>query len=359
MKIPAESHATAGRLSQSSSRAVTFAEFGVDLTEAALNGTLPPLIGRKHELDTVIRILGRVTKANPVLIGEPGVGKKTIVNGLARRISEAEVPLHSQDKRVVTLDLAAIASGVKSRARFEENLESILCSLQASNLVFFVDGLHALAQTQRFVGIINVLKPALRKGDIHCISTAVPAEYDKTLEAAPWLEQYFTPVQVRPLDEAEALIVLRGVKESFEKFHSVTYTDEALQYAVFHSNSYFRNQHLPEKAIDLIDEAGSLVQLSQGPLPDEVLQAQKRVKFIQDRHEAALSSHEFEKARFYSAELNEERKKLEELRGKYKVGEHWATTVTRDHIEKIVAERTGVSIESLRKSRISGGGNRP
>lgn len=352
MKMPAESQAPAGRLTQSTSREVTFAEFGVDLTDAALNGKLPPLIGRNHELDTVIRILGRVTKANPVLIGEPGVGKKSIVNGLAHRISEADVPLHSQDKRVVTLDLAAIASGVKSHTRFEENLESILYSLQASNLVLFVDGLHALAQTQRFPGIINVLKPALRNGDIHCISTAVPAEYDKTLEAAPWLERYFTPVQVRPLGEAEALTVLRGIKESFEKFHGVTYTDEALQYAVFHSNSYFRNQHLPEKAIDLIDEAGALVQFSQEPLPDEVLEARKRVKFIQDRHEAALNNHEFEKARFYADELKKARHELEVLRNKYKTGDEAFMMVTRDHIEKIVAERTGVSIELLRKSRI-------
>ena len=175
----------------------------------------------------------------------------------------------------------------------------------------------------------------------------------------PWLERSFTPVQVRPPSEAEALTVLRGIKESFEKFHGVTYADEALQYAVFHSNSYFRNQHLPEKAIDLIDEAGTLLQLSQEPLPDEVLQAQKRVKFIQDRHEAALKSDEFEKARFYSAELKEERKKLEELRDKFKVGEHSSMTVTRNHIEKIVAERAGVSIESLRKSQLPDGSNRP
>lgn len=352
MKIPAESRVPQARVSQAGLREVTLAEFGVDLTEAALNGKLPPLIGRKYELDTVIRILGRVTKANPVLIGEPGVGKKTIVNGLAHRISEADVPLHSQDKRVVTLDLAAIASGVRSRTRFEENLESILYSLQASNLVFFLDGLYTLAQTQRFWSIVNVLRPALQSGDIHCISSAVPAEYAKAVEAVPWLDRYFTPVQVRPLSEAEALTVLRGIKESFEKFHSVTYTDEALQYAVFHSNSYFRNQHLPEKAIDLIDEAGALVQLSQEPLPDEVLEAQKRAKFIHDRHEAALNNHEFEKARFYADELKEERQKFKELRDKHKVGEEPSMTVTRGHIEKIVAERTGVSIEALRKSRL-------
>ena len=348
-KISAEPQASETRPVATASRKVTLAEFGLDLTEAALNGKLPPLIGREHELDSVTRILCRSTRGNPVLIGEPGVGKKTIINGLAHRISEAKVTTWLQDKRLIALDLAVIASGVRSRTRFEENLESILYSFQDSNLLFFINGLHTLAQTQRFLSIVNVLKPAFQNGDTRFISTAVPAEYAKAVEAAPWLEQYFTPVQVRPLDEAEALNVLRGIKESFEKFHGVTYTDEALQYAVFHSNSYFRNRYLPEKAIDLIDEAGAHLQLSRGPLPDEVLEVQKRVRFIEQRHRNAIANDEFEKARFYADELKKEGANLEEVRKKHKIED---STVTRDNIEKIVAERTGVSIELLRKSRI-------
>jgi ATP-dependent Clp protease ATP-binding subunit ClpC len=159
-------------------------------------------------------------------------------------------------------------------------------------------------------------------------------------------------VEVRPATEAEAVEILRVRKKEFEDFHGVTYTDEALQYAVFHSNSYFHNRYLPEKAIDLMDEAGAHVQLSEKALPEEVAEAQKRAKLIEDRQGSAIQNHEFEKARFYSDELKKERENLRALREKHQVEEKAAVTVTRDDIEKIVAERTGVSIEALRKSRI-------
>jgi ATP-dependent Clp protease ATP-binding subunit ClpC len=350
--ISSESQKEESQSTGTSRRQITLADFGSDLTEAALNGSVPPLIGRDHELTAVMRVLCRSTKANPVLVGERGVGKRAIVHGLAHRLAQARIPSHLLEKRLIALDLAVIASGTSSRASFEQNVENILKGFQGSDMLLFIDGLHTLAQTVRFLNVLNVLKPGLQSGAIRCVSTAIPAEYGKAMEAAPWLEKLFTAVEVRPATEAQALEILRGRKKEFEDFHGVSYTDEALQYAVFHSNSYFHDRFLPEKAIDLMDEAGAHGHLVQPALPDEVLEAQKKVKLIEDRHNNAIQNHEFEKARFYSDELNKERESLRVLREEHKVDEKAAVTVTRDDIESIVAERTGISVEALRKSRI-------
>lgn len=340
----------AGERQSSGERPVTahestasLADFGIDLTERAMNGTLPKLIGREQELETVIRTLCRNAKANPVLVGEPGVGKKTIINGLAHRIAETSVPIGIQEQRLIALDLAVITSGVNSRPRFEE----ILRGLAEPWLIVFIEGMHSLVQTPRFLNLVNLLKPALQSRDLQCISTAAPADYPRAIEAAPWLERLFTPIQIAPMNEAEALKVLRGIKEKFERFHGVVYADEALQYAVFHANSHFPNHHLPEKAIDVIDEAAALKQIS---FPAEIMEVHKRIKFLEERHKRALTNNEFEKARFYADELKKEQANV--LPDKYKADYRTLITITRDDIEKIVAERTGTSIESLRRSRI-------
>lgn len=342
---------------QAASRAGAFdiAELGVDLTQQAMDGKLPDLIQRESELVRVMQVLCRLTRGNPVLVGEAGVGKKSIVHGLAHRIAEGKVATGLQSSRLISLDLAVIASGTTSRTRFEGNLETIVQQLWgAHNIVFFVEGLHTLAQTQRFLSVVNVLKPALILGSVHCISTATPEEYRKTVEAARWLEELFTMIEVRPPREPEALEVLRGVKGRFEKYHNVTYTEEALRYAVFHANSYFPGCYLPEKAIDLIDEAGAWTKLQQPEPPAEVREAQKKIKFIQDRHDRSLDNREFEKARFYSDELRKEQENLKVLVDKYKPGTIITPAVGRDEIEKIVAEKAGVPIDLLRRSRASG-----
>jgi ATP-dependent Clp protease ATP-binding subunit ClpC len=330
-------------------RTASLADFGIDLTGQAINGTLPNLIGREQELETIIRTLCRSAKGNPVLVGEPGVGKKTIVNGLAHRIAETSVPIGLQDRNLIALDLAVIGSGVNSRSKFEEGVDIILHGLEESRLIVFIEGMHSLAQTPRFLNLLNVLKPALQSRDLLCISTAGPADYPRVIEAAPWLERLFTPIQIAPMNEAQTLKVLRGIKVHFERFHGVTYTDEALQYAVFHAGSYFRNGHLPEAAIDLIDEAAALKQIS---FPPEIVELQKRIRFIEKRHEMALTNNELEKARFYAGELKKERAKLDAVPDKYKADYQTPATITRGDIEKIVAERTGASIESLRRTRI-------
>src|SRR5215510_1678613 len=206
-------------------------ELGISLTKEASDNRLPPLIGRERELERVIQVLCRFTRGNPVLVGEHGVGKKTIVYGLARRIAESNVPASLENCSLVSLDLAVIASGVKSRTLFETNLQRILDQLANDDgILLFIDGLHNLAQTPRFLSLANVIKPGIMRGSVLCISTATPTEYQKSIETAPWLEQLFTVVEVRPPSEEEAVIVLRGVKERFERFHEVRYSDEAIEY---------------------------------------------------------------------------------------------------------------------------------
>lgn len=321
------------------------AELGRDLTREALAGNLPPLVGRERELQQVTQVLCRYSRANPVLVGEHGVGRKTIVYGLTKLIAEGAIPKLA-GRSMVSLDFAVISSGMKSRNRFEENLEKIILELHGEHgLILFIEGLHSLAQTQPFLSMANVIKPSLLEGWVQCISTATPAQYAKTVESTPWLERLFTVVEVKPATEAEAIEVLVGTRERLQKFHGVVYTDEAIQYAVFHSASCFPRQYLPEKALDLMDEAGARVKLrfKEEELPEEIRQSRKRVRSIRQRHDKALENNEFEKARFYSDELKKEEQNLESLRKKYNLSDPTVTTVTREDIEHIVAERIGRS----------------
>lgn len=341
-----------GRVQPSSRPRVSISEFGIDLTKQAWQGTLPKLVGREAELERMIQVLCRYTRDSVVLVGEPGVGKKTIVYGLAKRIAEGAMP-SLEGKTILSLDLAVIASGIKSRSEFEDNLESILQGFyeDSNGVILFIDGLHNLAQNHRFLALANIIKPGLTDGSIQCISTATAAEYAKTVESVPWLEQRFIVIEVKAPTEAEALAILAETKERLQKFHGVTYTDEAIQYAVFHSSSYFPKQSLPEKAIDLMDEAGSRVKLRQPSLPAEVREVQKRVRVAEERQAAAITNHEFEKARYYSEELKRERENLKESRKKCGLPDEAPAVVSREDIEQIVAEQTGLSIELLRKSK--------
>jgi len=326
-------------------------ELGSSLTQQAADNLLPPLVGRERELERVIQILCRLTRRNAVLVGEPGVGKKTIVYGLAHRIAEGNVPASLENSSFIRLDPSAIAPRLRSRILLEASPQRIVQKLVDGDILLFIDGLHNLAQAPGFLNLADIIKPVIMQGNVQCISTATPAEYQKTIETAPWLEQLFSVVEVRPPSESEAITVLRGVKERFEQFHEVHYSDEAIEYAVFHSSSYFPNRYLPEKAIDLMDDAGARIKLRQRDLPDEVLELRKRLRFIQGRHDNAISNHEFEKARFYSDEARKEQENLKVLAEKYKLGDRSTTIVSRDDIDQIVAERTGISMDTLRKSR--------
>jgi ATP-dependent Clp protease ATP-binding subunit ClpC len=304
------------------------AEFSRDLTQSAMDSQLDPLVGRDGELERVIQILCRRTKNNPVLIGEPGVGK-------------------------TALDLSLIVAGTKYRGQCEERLKTIMKELMENqNSIVFIDELHTLVGAGSAEGSLdaaNILKPALSRGEIQCIGATTPAEFRKSIEKDRSLERRFQAVKVPPPNEADAIRIIMGIKDRYEKFHAVSYTDAAIEFAVSHSNRYIPDRFLPDKAIDLIDEAGARVKLRQTSLPEEITEVQKRIKFIVHRMDSAIANHEFEKARFYSDEERKERENLRTLREKYHLDDSAAGIVGREDIEDVVSRWTGVPITSIKE----------
>ncbi len=332
-------------------------EFSRDLTQAAMDSSLDPLVGRDGELDRVIQILCRRTKNNPVLIGEPGVGKTAIVEGLAQRIAEGDVPSFLADKRILALDLSLIVAGTKYRGQFEERLKTIMKELMDNqNAIIFIDELHTLVGAGSAEGSLdaaNILKPALSRGEIQCIGATTPAEFRKSIEKDRSLERRFQAVKVPPPNEADAIKIMYGIKDRYEKFHAVSYTNESLEAAVHTSSRYIPDRYLPDKAIDLIDEAGARVKLRQTTLPTDLNDIQKRIKFIVHRMENAIANHEFEKARFYSDEERKERENQRILREKYNLDDSSTGIVTKDDIEEAVARWTGVPMTAIKEEEIA------
>ena len=240
-------------------------EFCRDLTDAALEGKLDPLVGRDDEIDRVIQILCRRTKNNPVLIGEPGVGKTAIVEGLAQRIVNFEVPSFLADKRILALDLSLVVAGTKYRGQFEERMKMIMRELiDNPQFVIFIDELHTLVGAGSAEGSLdaaNILKPALSRGELQCVGATTPAEYRRSIEKDRSLERRFQAIKVAAPNEAEAIQVLEGIKDRYEAFHNVTFTKDAIEAAVYQSNRYLPDRFLPDKAIDIIDEAGARAKL--------------------------------------------------------------------------------------------------
>jgi ATP-dependent Clp protease ATP-binding subunit ClpC len=240
-------------------------EFSRDLTEDASNDKLDPLVGREAEIERVVQILCRRTKNNPVLIGEPGVGKTAIVEGLAQRIVRGEVPSFLENKRILSLDLSLIVAGTKYRGQFEERLKQIMRELiENPQYIVFIDELHTLVGAGSAEGSLdaaNILKPALSRGEIQCVGATTPAEFRKSIEKDRSLERRFQAVKVPPPSESEAVKILEGVRERYESFHQVSYTEDAIEAAVYQSNRYIPDRFLPDKAIDVIDEAGARVKL--------------------------------------------------------------------------------------------------
>ena len=333
------------------------AEFSRDLTQSAIDGALDPLIGRANEVERVVQILCRRTKNNPVLIGEPGVGKTAIVEGLAQRIADGVVPSFLAEHRILALDLSLIVAGTKYRGQFEERLKTIMKELMENqNSIIFIDELHTLVGAGSAEGSLdaaNILKPALSRGEIQCIGATTPSEFRKSIGKDRSLERRFQAVKVAPPSEEEAVQVLFGVKDRYEKFHAVAYTDEAVEAAVYTSSRYIPDRFLPDKAIDLVDEAGARVKLRQTTMPDEIAEVHKRIKFIVHRMENAIANHEFEKARFYSDEERKERENLRLLREKYNLDESAAAAVTKDDIEDVVARWTGVPMTSIKEEEMA------
>src|SRR6266516_2460584 len=247
--------------------------FTRDLTEQARKGKVDPVIGRDEEIRRVMQVLSRRTKNNPVLIGEPGVGKTAIVEGLAQRIVNGDVPHFLADKRILALDISLIVAGTKYRGQFEERLKAIMKELTDNpNIIVFIDELHTLVGAGSAEGSLdaaNILKPALSRGEIRCIGATTPAEYRKYIEKDRSLERRFQAIKVDPPSERETIDILVGVKDRYENFHHVEYTREAIEASVYQSNRYITDRFLPDKAIDLVDEAGARAKLREAGYSEE------------------------------------------------------------------------------------------
>jgi ATP-dependent Clp protease ATP-binding subunit ClpC len=292
--------ASGGGGGKGSTKTPTLDEFGSNLTQQAADGKLDPVVGRQNEIERVIQILGRRTKNNPVLIGEPGVGKTAIAEGLAQRINSGDVPDILEDKRVLTLDIGLLVAGTKYRGEFEERLKKIMEEIRgAGNVILVIDEVHTLIGAGAAEGAIdaaNILKPALARGELQCIGATTLDEYRKHIERDAALERRFQPVQVGEPSVVDTIEILRGLKERYEAHHRLKIADEALIAAATLGDRYISDRFLPDKAIDLIDEAGSRVRLMNSKLPPAAKEIDKQLRQIQKEKEDAVREQDFTKA---------------------------------------------------------------
>ncbi len=331
-------------------------EFSRDLTDAAIAGTLDPLIGRESELERVIEILCRRTKNNPVLIGESGIGKTAIVEGLGQKIVNGDVPSMLSDKRLLALDISLIVAGTKYRGQFEERLKAIIKELVDNpNFVIFVDELHTLVGAGSAEGSLdaaNILKPALSRGEIQCIGATTPYEFRRSIEKDRALERRFQAIKVEPPTEEEALDILHGIKDRYEAFHHVRYRDEAIEAAVYQSSRYITDRFLPDKAIDVLDEAGARVKLNSTVLPSEVTNLQKRIKVIVRKMDHAISEKEFEQAIKLKDEEMKERESLRVVKEEWRLQHRVPPVVDKNKIEEVISRWTGIPVNTLKEEEM-------
>ena len=327
-------------------------QFGRDLTQLAAQGKIDPVIGRQNEIERVIQILCRRTKNNPVLIGEPGVGKTAVAEGLALKIQAGEVPELLKNKRLVSLDLTGMVAGTKYRGDFEERIKSAIDEVkQDGNVILFIDELHTIigaGSAEGSADAANILKPALARGDFQVIGATTINEYRKHIEKDAALERRFQPVMVGEPSEDEAVEILKGLKDRYEAHHKVTITDEAIDAAVKLSARYIADRYLPDKAIDLIDEAASRVRLRTFTAPDDLQELEKKIKDMEIDKAAAVNAKDFERA----ASLRDKEKELQDQLERAK--DEWASKNERSNsvvvptdIADIVSMWTGVPVSQL------------
>jgi ATP-dependent Clp protease ATP-binding subunit ClpC len=326
------------------------AEFSRDLTEAAMKNQLDPLVGRDYEIERVQQVLCRRTKNNAVLIGEPGVGKTAIVEGLAQKIFCGDVPHFLADKRILALDISLIVAGTKYRGQFEERLKAIMKELTENpNIIVFIDELHTLVGAGSAEGSLdaaNILKPALSRGEIRCIGATTPAEYRKYIEKDRSLERRFQAIKVDPPAEKETIEILMGVKDRYEQFHHVEYTREAIEAAVYQSSRYITDRFLPDKAIDLVDEAGARAKLKEAGYSEEFGEINKSIRVAVEQMENANSQKEYEAAQRYREHEAAAREQLQAVREKFDVKSR-RVVVGKGDIDEVVSKWTGVPIASI------------
>lgn len=345
---------SAQRGKKGKSKTPTLDEFGKDLTELARQGKIDPVIGREKEIERVIQILSRRTKNNPCLIGEPGVGKTAIAEGLALKIVKDEVPELLSGKQIVALDLTSMVAGTKYRGDFEERIQKAMEEVkEAGNIILFIDEVHTLMGAGAAEGAVdaaNILKPALARGEIQVIGATTIDEYRKNIEKDAALERRFQPVTVGEPSEEETVEILKGLRDKYEAHHKVKITDEAIESAVKMSTRYIADRFLPDKAIDLIDEAASKVRLDAFTAPPNLKEMENEIKRIEEEKNSAVRSQDFEQA----AELRDKEKSLQKLLDEEK--EKWKNSsshdvkeVTGEDIAAIVSGWTGIPAQQITK----------
>ncbi|QQS69614.1 ATP-dependent Clp protease ATP-binding subunit [Candidatus Saccharibacteria bacterium] len=327
-------------------------QFGTDLTAQARGGKLDPVVGREPQIKRVVTILNRRTKNNPVLIGEPGVGKTAIVEGLAQRIINEDVPDSLLDKRIVMLDLAAMVAGTKYRGEFEERLKKVMAELEGDKrTVVFIDELHLIVGAGAAEGSMdagNILKPALARGKIQVIGATTTAEYTKHVEKDAALERRFQPIQVPETTVPETIAILKGLRKHYEEFHGVSISDEVIDDTVNFAKRYIQDRFMPDKAIDLLDETAAALRVEKGKTSPEVRKLQKELKLVNARIDDAVDLEDYERAARSKTRASQIQKQLDELYKTTKTGKQ--LVMTSDNVAEVVSRITGVPVRKVIKS---------
>lgn len=326
--------------------------YGTDLTAMAHDNKLDPVVGRDNQIRRVITILNRRTKNNPVLIGEPGVGKTAIVEGLAQRIVAEDVPDSLLDKRIVMLDLAGMIAGTKYRGEFEERLKKVMHELENdSKTIVFIDELHLIVGAGAAEGAMdagNILKPALARGKIQVIGATTTAEYTKHIEKDAALERRFQPIIVPETNVPETLAILKGLRKHYEEYHNVKISDEVLDDTVTLAKRYMNDRFMPDKAIDLLDETAAHLRVDKGKTPPEVRKLQKELKLVNARIEEAVDNEDYERAAQHKTRASQINEELEKVRGETKTGK--PVKMTSEDVADVVSRMTGVPVSKVIRS---------
>lgn len=326
-------------------------KFGSDLTARAAEGKLDAVIGRAREEERLVTILSRRTKNNPVLIGDPGVGKTAIVEGLAQRIVREEVPDHLLDRRVIQLDLAAMIAGTKYRGEFEDRLKQVVAEvIRQQNVILFIDELHLLVGAGAAEGAMdaaNLLKPALARGELHMIGATTLDEYRKHIEKDAALERRFQSIVVKEPSYNETIAILKGLKNYYESHHRVTITDEVVEDAVYMADRYVTDRFMPDKAIDVIDEAAALVRVKRGHKPSDLREYTRQLKQLNERMEEAVTDEDYERAALYKTQISKIHDRIKESEARQAAD---AIALTSDDIAHAIAVMTNVPVEKVQRS---------
>ncbi len=348
----ANSNRTTDKNSGSFNSTPTLNQFGSDLTKQAREGKLDPVIGRKTEIDRVTQILSRRTKNNPCLIGEPGVGKTAVVEGLAEKIVADDVPEMLKNKRVVTLDISGMVAGAKYRGDFEERIKKCLAEVKkAGDVILFIDEIHTIVGAGSAEGAVdaaNILKPLLARGEVQVIGATTLNEYRKYIEKDSALERRFSPVQVGEPTNEETIKILEGLRDKYEAHHNVKITEEAIKAAVELSVRYINDRFLPDKAIDLIDEAASRVKMKTYTMPDNIKELEEKIEAINREKEEAIRVQDFEKAATLRDKVNAEKEKLEKEKKKWQSkNSKNVMSLTEEDIAEVIASWTGIPVNKI------------